>query len=52
MQALLGRAGYDVGSPDGVIGPKTKAAVLAYQARMGLPADGFISGRLLDRLKR
>jgi membrane-bound lytic murein transglycosylase B len=52
LQALLGRAGFDVGSPDGVVGPKTRAAVLAYQTRMGLPADGYISGRLLDTLKR
>ena len=52
LQTLLGRAGYDVGSPDGVVGPKTRAAVVAYQQRAGLPADGHISGRLLDRLKR
>ena len=44
LQTLLARAGFDVGSPDGVVGPKTRAAVLAYQARMGLPADGYISG--------
>ncbi|MBE7733013.1 lytic murein transglycosylase [Devosia faecipullorum] len=52
VQTLLGRAGYDVGTPDGVIGPKTRAAVMAYQQRMGLPADGHVSGTLLDRLKR
>lgn len=52
VQALLGRAGYDAGSPDGVIGPRTRAAVIAYQQAAGLPADGHISGRLLDRLKR
>ena len=52
LQTLLNRAGFDVGSPDGVIGPKTRAAVVAYQNRAGLPADGHISGRLLDRLKR
>ena len=52
LQALLGRAGFDVGTPDGVVGPKTRAAVLAYQARAGLPVDGYISGRLLETLKR
>lgn len=52
LQALLTRAGFDAGAPDGVIGPKTRAAVLAYQARAGLPADGHISGRLLEALKR
>jgi len=52
VQALLNRAGYDVGTPDGVVGPKTRAAVMAYQQRAGLPADGHVSGLLLDRLKR
>ena len=52
LQALLTRAGFDAGSPDGVVGPRTRAAVLAFQARQGLPVDGHISGRLLDRLKR
>jgi len=52
LQTLLGRAGFDAGSPDGVLGPKTRAAVVAYQTRMGLAADGHISGRLLDALKR
>jgi membrane-bound lytic murein transglycosylase B len=52
LQTLLARAGFDAGSPDGVVGPKTRAAVLAYQVQAGLPADGHISGRLLERLKR
>ncbi|MBU1305542.1 MAG: lytic murein transglycosylase, partial [Alphaproteobacteria bacterium] len=38
LQQLLARAGFDVGTPDGVVGPKTRAAVLAYQKRAGLPA--------------
>ena len=48
----IASASIEIGSPDGVIGPKTRAAVIAYQQRAGLPADGYISGRLLDRLKR
>lgn len=52
VQTLLARAGYDVGTPDGVIGPRTRAAVIAYQASKGLVPDGHVSGRLLDRLKR
>ncbi|ODT73521.1 MAG: lytic transglycosylase [Pelagibacterium sp. SCN 64-44] len=52
LQTLLARAGYDVGAPDGVVGPKTRAAVLSYQQRVGLPADGHVSGLLLERLKR
>ncbi len=52
VQSLLSRAGYDVGTPDGVVGPKTRAAVMAFQSRAGLPADGHVSGLLLERLKR
>jgi len=52
LQTLLARAGYDVGTPDGVIGPRTRAAVIAYQTSKGLAPDGHVSGRLLDRLKR
>ncbi len=52
LQALLGRAGFDVGTADGVVGPKTRAGVIAYQQARGLPADGYVSGLLLDRLKR
>ncbi len=51
LQSLLNRRGFNVGTPDGAIGPKTRAAVIAYQQQAGLPADGFVSGRLLDRLK-
>jgi membrane-bound lytic murein transglycosylase B len=51
LQSLLNRRGFNVGTPDGAIGPKTKAAVIAFQQQAGLPADGFVSGRLLDRLK-
>src|SRR5690554_3108117 len=51
LQTLLNQSGFDVGSPDGVVGPKTRAAVIAYQSRLGLPADGHVSGRLLERLK-
>lgn len=52
LQSLLNRAGFDVGTPDGVVGPKTRAAVVAYQKARGLPTDGHVSGLLLERLRR
>ena len=52
LQTLLTRAGFDAGAADGVLGPRTRAAVLAYQARAGLPADGHNTGRLQETLKR
>jgi len=51
VQILLARHGYDVGSPDGVIGPKSRNAIMAFQQKAGLTADGFASGRLLRSLR-
>jgi membrane-bound lytic murein transglycosylase B len=50
VQALLLRKGYSIGTPDGVIGPKTRAAVIDWQARVGLLPDGHVSGNLLRAL--
>ena len=50
VQNLLLRKGYDIGTPDGVIGPKTRAAVIDWQTRAGLLADGHVSGNLLRHL--
>jgi membrane-bound lytic murein transglycosylase B len=50
LQALLRKRGYDIGTPDGVIGPKTRAALMDFQARAGLTPDGFPSGRALKAL--
>src|SRR5690606_19980032 len=47
LQSMLLRKGYDIGTPDGVIGPKTRAAVRDFQARAGLLPDGHVSGNLL-----
>ncbi|MDB5542032.1 MAG: lytic murein transglycosylase [Devosia sp.] len=50
LQARLLQRGYQIGTPDGVIGPKTRAAVMDYQARAGLLPDGHVSGNLLQAL--
>jgi membrane-bound lytic murein transglycosylase B len=50
VQTLLLRKGYEIGSPDGVIGPKTRAAVIDWQSRSGLLPDGHVSGNLLRAL--
>ena len=46
QQGLLKR-GYQIGSPDGVIGPKSREAIMDFQRRNGRVADGFASGNLL-----
>ncbi len=51
MQQLLAGLGFDAGTPDGVIGPKTRQAIRAYQKRAKLPADGYPSLGLIERLQ-
>jgi len=51
MQAVLARAGYDVGSVDGFLGLKTRQAVKAMQAKYGLPADSYPTAELLTRMR-
>jgi membrane-bound lytic murein transglycosylase B len=50
-QVALTRLGFDAGEPDGVMGLKTRAAARAWQKARGLPADGYLSYRLIQTLK-
>lgn len=50
VQERLLRRGYQIGAADGVIGPRTRAAVMEFQASAGLLPDGHVSGRLLAAL--
>lgn len=52
MQELLNRAGHDVGTPDGVVGRRTEAAISAFQRARGLAVDGRPSPALLAALRR
>jgi len=51
LQRRLTAAGFDTEGSDGVIGPKTRAAISAYEARAGLPVTGEPSLDLLRRLR-
>jgi peptidoglycan hydrolase-like protein with peptidoglycan-binding domain len=42
VQALLTTAGYAPGPADGIFGPKTELAVLAFQDEHGLRVDGLV----------
>lgn len=50
IQEILRELGYSPGLADGVIGPRTVSAILAYQRRNGLTPDGIPSEELLERL--
>ena len=51
VQVALHNLGYAVGTPDGVIGPKSRAAIRAYQVDSGLPASGEPSIALHEKLQ-
>ena len=50
VQKQLTDLGYEPGSVDGAMGPKTRAAIRRYQVVVGLPVDGRISEAFLARL--
>ncbi|MBA5249692.1 MAG: lytic murein transglycosylase [Gammaproteobacteria bacterium] len=51
IQTVLNQLGFDAGGADGIPGPKTRAAVRAYQRAKGLPIDGYVGYQLLQNLK-
>jgi lytic murein transglycosylase len=51
LQQRLIERGYDVGAADGAIGPRTRAAIEAFQKAAGLPVDGRAGQRVLTALK-
>nr|WP_239520857.1 lytic murein transglycosylase [Pseudooceanicola aestuarii] len=50
LQQRLNAAGFDAGTPDGVLGKKTEAAIRAFQRARGLPVTGTPSAALLAQL--
>ncbi|MBE0488412.1 MAG: lytic murein transglycosylase [Halomonas sp.] len=52
MQRSLNALGFEVGTPDGVMGPNTRRGLRAYQRSIGTAPDGFATLSLLERLTR
>ncbi|MDP9899034.1 lytic murein transglycosylase [Variovorax ginsengisoli] len=50
LQTRLNQLGFDSGSPDGMMGPSTRDGLRKYQRSLGLPADGYPTVELLERL--
>jgi lytic murein transglycosylase len=51
LQSLLIRRGHDVGEPDGAIGAKTRAAIMAEEGRAGMAQTGRPGGKILAVLR-
>ncbi len=51
-QKALAERGYDVGAPDGLVGPRTTRAIFAYQRDHDLPRTGYVDDELLESLRR
>ncbi|WP_332718829.1 peptidoglycan-binding protein [Pelagibacterium mangrovi] len=47
VQLLLGKLGYDIGTPDGISGPKTREAIAEFERATGMTESGAINPRLL-----
>ncbi len=50
LQIMLGHAGFDAGTPDGVFGKKTTRAVKAFQKSRRLIPDGIAGGKTFNAL--
>ena len=51
LQTALNARGFDTGMPDGMVGPATQRGIRHYQRSLGLPADGYPTLELLERLR-
>jgi membrane-bound lytic murein transglycosylase B len=51
IQQHLNQLGFDAGPADGVSGPRTRAAIQAFQKKMALPPDGYPAPAVLQRLR-
>ena len=52
MQEALNAQGLQAGTADGVMGPATRAAVRRYQRGQGLPADGYATQQLFEKISQ
>lgn len=50
LQAGLNARGFEVGAPDGVIGPNTRRGLREFQRSLGQIPDGFATRDLVQRL--
>lgn len=52
VQKRLSELGYEAGPIDGILGPRTRAAIKAFQRAKGLGQDGKPSRKLLKAVRK
>jgi len=52
VQQALSDLGYDPGPIDGIMGPKTKSAIMAFQTDAGISIDGVVGPQTRDALSQ
>lgn len=50
VQTALNALGYDVGRPDGSLGPSTGEAIRAFERKHGMPSTGQVTTELIDKI--
>ncbi len=50
LQQELNKAGFDVGTPDGAFGPRTRAGIRSFQAENGFEQTGYVDLAVLASL--
>jgi localization factor PodJL len=50
IQAILNKNGYEAGNPDGVMGGKTRAAIVQFQKDNGMEPTGEVNEKLVSTL--
>jgi peptidoglycan hydrolase-like protein with peptidoglycan-binding domain len=50
VQVVLIEKGFSIGEPDGVLGPRTKQALISFQRQQGFAATGQIDSRTVTAL--
>ncbi len=51
-QTILNRLGYDAGTPDGQMGPRTRSAISQFQGERGIPVTGRLDATTQAELQR
>jgi peptidoglycan hydrolase-like protein with peptidoglycan-binding domain len=50
VQIVLNQRGFNIGDPDGVLGPRTRQALIQFQQRQGFQATGRFDSRTISAL--